>query len=658
MRKTTLTLLTLFALLSGYSGSAQTTYYQTDGTTVATTTGLESGYYLLSVWSIGHEGLLYWSDAGEGTNFGLDANTQIAAKTNVPISSAADSEDLKYLFYINMVAENVFTLQSVKSSRYASLEGPAGVNNQHVNVKDVAADDANIARYTLVFSHGTTPNAAVTIPAGSGVPHFIVKLNNSTFNSNTPAYLHTQSPTGGIQHLTYYGGYNTTSTTGATVSCDKIAFYKLTATEVATLTYNYRMNGTTVLTENRQAIVGAAFPDLTLPAYCTCATSKPAGNVASTDEGSNYDFDITWNGPFQFTASTDNAVWYHVRAAAAQAVLRNPGGAAAIPLKNEGLSTAENTFTYSTNDQWAFVGDPYNGFQFYNRTQNSSNAYGRLVSSTTMSGETGKGTQPVVSFDALPEGYTELWDVTPSTAIANANGFFMGEHGLPNNRMNSRDNYLAFWTGGASAGSTFTVTKSMQELPLHAFGENSYATFYTNYPVTLSSGDVTAYIGTLNAERNTLDMTAITDNIIPANTGVVLEGNSNTVTTANLTIADAAGDFASNQGSLTGTLIDLDIDGFQSAVLVLGPSTDKVPTLGFYQPTAITIPAYRAYINLNTLGVRGFALHFDKEVTGLHPNIGTTHPSDNAAIYDLSGRRVQKATHGVYIRDGKKYIVK
>ncbi len=35
-----------------------------------------------------------------------------------------------------------------------------------------------------------------------------------------------------------------------------------------------------------------------------------------------------------------------------------------------------------------------------------------------------------------------------------------------------------------------------------------------------------------------------------------------------------------------------------------------------------------------------------------------SYPANNDAIYDLQGRRVLNPTRGVYIRNGKKYIVK
>ncbi len=439
--------------------------------------------------------------------------------------------------------------------------------------------------------------------------------------------------------------------------------------ELANITYQYQMNGSVVSSQDINAEVGAAFPDLTLPAYCTSSESKPEGTVAVGDANKTYTYNITWNGPFKYSSTIDDAKWYLITLGKGDnnklPVVRYVDGQNYMTLEQ-----TDNTFSYAKNDQWAFVGNPFNGFKIYNRANNC-----RLIATTEITTNGAQTTFPYVSTEALPSNFTELWDIYEAVVGDNQTaidgGFAIGEHGIVANKINRRwqkvtpnyitsDYRLAFWTTGSDNGSTFTVTKVMQELPLNPFGENSYATFYTNYPVALSSDDVTAYIGTLNAERNTLDMTPITDNIIPANTGVVLEGNSNTVTTANLTIADAAGDFASNQGSLTGTLSDLNIDGFESVVLVLGPSTDDVPTLGFYQPTVTvtTIPAYRAYINLNTLGVRGFALHFDTEVTGLHPNIGTNYPSDNAAIYDLSGRRVSKAGKGIYIMGGKKIYVK
>jgi hypothetical protein len=60
----------------------------------------------------------------------------------------------------------------------------------------------------------------------------------------------------------------------------------------------------------------------------------------------------------------------------------------------------------------------------------------------------------------LPSGNNTLWIPTASTHAAN--GFYLEQKGHASNKMNNRGSKLAYWTGGAGTGSTFTV----QERPV------------------------------------------------------------------------------------------------------------------------------------------------------------------------------------------------
>ncbi len=81
--------------------------------------------------------------------------------------------------------------------------------------------------------------------------------------------------------------------------------------------------------------------------------------------------------------------------------------------------------------------------------------------------------------------------------------------------------------------------------------------------------------------------------------------------------------------------------------------------LGFFTPDnpITTIAANKAFI-ANNGTLQSVALKFGGATTGIGNAIGTT-AEDNAPVYDLSGRRVaQPAKGGVYIKGGRKFIVK
>ena len=470
--------------------------------------------------------------------------------------------------------------------------------------------------------------------------------------------------------LNYHAGSSTvwTWTSGnAPGSADcKIIFEvgDVETAELANITYQYQMNGSVVSSQDINAEVGAAFPDLTLPAYCTSSESKPEGTVAVGDADKTYTYNITWNGPFEYSSTIDDAKWYLMTLGKGDnnklPVVRYVDGQNYMTLEE-----TDNTFSYAKNDQWAFVGNPFNGFKIYNRANN-----GRLIATTEITTNGAQTTFPYVSTEALPSNFTELWDIYEAVVgggqTAIDGGFAIGEHGIVANKINRRwqkvtSNYitsdyrLAFWTTGSDNGSTFTVSQAdLPDLSLNAFDRQTYASFYADYPVEVTSANVKVYTGTVSGTA--LNMTEAADKIIPAGVGVVLVGDAADVTTAALSIANTDGTLA--PGDIEGTTSDRDINGFQDKYLVLGLSDETPQSIGFFRPaTSVTsIPAYKAYIPLTGGSVRGFNFNFDGTTTAIDNATSGTEKAQT--IYDLSGRRVSKAGKGIYIMGGKKIYVK
>ena len=422
------------------------------------------------------------------------------------------------------------------------------------------------------------------------------------------------------------------------------------------ITYQFNVNGVESSKEVLAGI-GRNFPDIDWPAFCQ--GTKPEGTVSAGDNNTTKVINVTWNGPFNFSSTVENAKWYLMTLAKA------PNGNLPVVRYNPSnqyitLEQGDNTFTYAKNDQWAFVGNPFDGFKIYNRALSG----GRLISSTTMTGDEGQNTFPYVSADALQSGYTDTWDVYiqnySGSQSAIPGGFAISQHGTPANKMNRRwqssanggtDYRMAYWTGGSDNGSTFTVSQaSLPNITLNPVNGTSYASFYVDYPVVVTSYDVKVYTGTVN--NNSLDMTEAGDKIIPANVGVVLISETG-ATTAEISISNETGALLS--GDLTGTTTGQNIAGSQSHYLVLGRKTGDTNKVGFYQPTVTQIPANRAYIYLGSSNVQGLAFNFDGATTDINSISATT---DKQEIYDLSGRRVMKANKGLYTINGKKCFIK
>lgn len=394
--------------------------------------------------------------------------------------------------------------------------------------------------------------------------------------------------------------------------------------------------------------IGSAYPNATAPAFCTITGSKPAGKVTAggTETAT---FNATWDGPLDYSSDLANAKWYLMTLGYEEShkqVFRYSTLNTTI-----NLPTDAYTFTYSSKDQFAFVGNPLDGFQVINRSAGNP----RLVANADGTGNPTFANSP-------SSAQSDRWDIynvtvgpASSITVPGDKRFGLNLHGYSAKKLNRSGSTrnVVYW-GDHDNGSTFTVSQAdLPSLALNVFDGKTYASFYVDYPVEVTSENVKVYTGTVSG--NTLQMTEANDKIIPANVGVVLVGNTASETSAALSIANSAGTVA--HGVITGSITDVPIQGYQDQYLVLGLSNQEPQSVGFFQPTVATIPAYRAYIPKSaTQSVRGLYFNFDGETTSIDPTVLT--PAKEETIYDLSGRRVNKTVKGIYIKNGKKIYVK
>lgn len=221
-----------------------------------------------------------------------------------------------------------------------------------------------------------------------------------------------------------------------------------------------------------------------------------------------------------------------------------------------------------------------------------------------------------------------------------------------NGRMNVKTTgAIDKWEGEAGAFNQVTWTIEVAnelEVALNAVNGKSYATTYL--PVGVSAvTDAKAYVAADPVNNETV-MTEATS--FGAKTGVLLVSD-NAAEKAVLTI----GDGTSVESALSGTLLAKDITGAQTKYLVFGKNKANETEVGFFEPstTVTSIPANRAFF-ADAEG-SAIALNFGN-VTAVN-NVVAGNANANAPIFDLSGRRVVKAVKGgLYIQNGKKYIVK
>ena len=192
-------------------------------------------------------------------------------------------------------------------------------------------------------------------------------------------------------------------------------------------------------------------------------------------------------------------------------------------------------------------------------------------------------------------------------------------------------------------------------------GDAGYASAYYSFPVKPSTG-LEAYAIT-SAEGGSATLVAKAD--IPANQGAILKGAKGT--TYKLTAQEATSDWTGNK--LTGTNEDayVEADAYVLAVVNSNVGLYKAernknadgsdPGAGV-SGTCFKNNANKAYLPASELtNARFLTFNFDDNAeTGINAvEIEEAAPA-NAAIYDLSGRRVQSAKSGLYIINGKKVI--
>lgn len=196
--------------------------------------------------------------------------------------------------------------------------------------------------------------------------------------------------------------------------------------------------------------------------------------------------------------------------------------------------------------------------------------------------------------------------------------------------------------------------------------EGNWATF-SNDDVTFFNDDV--IVNTVVVENNSLVSLALdktTANIggkevtgyyVPAKTGVLVYSADETVTyyvVKNKEVAPVDGDF-----NMLKPASEKMTEGFKFYKLAYDNYTEKTG-LGFYwgaaEGGAFTVKpglAYLAVPQAQAANVKGFS--FDGTQTGIN---GVEATTAKGAIYNLNGQRVEKAQRGIYIQNGKKFIVK
>lgn len=186
----------------------------------------------------------------------------------------------------------------------------------------------------------------------------------------------------------------------------------------------------------------------------------------------------------------------------------------------------------------------------------------------------------------------------------------------------------------------------------------------THYFTTFSSDKavefVDATVYTVGVNDNKLSLNEVKGNQVPANTGVLVQSNE---TNAMYVYIESAPAIEGNllRASVTEQTTTGADDTKEYKYYMLSYNKDN-ENLGFYwgenDGAAFTSKAGRAYLAVEktneVAAVKGFSLS-DME-TGISQVCGSA--ANKGVIYDLQGRRVERAVRGLYIMNGRKVMVK
>ena len=260
------------------------------------------------------------------------------------------------------------------------------------------------------------------------------------------------------------------------------------------------------------------------------------------------------------------------------------------------------------------------------------------------------------------QGTMAPMDVAAGKAlVANENGF---SYVKSNDWIEAYNAYIAHDFDPESVDTIYTVIGNQElrtfELTVSSVG---YATMYLDYAVNIPQG-VGVYVAS-TVEEDRIKMTEL-NGIIPANTGVIVKAKAGTYRF----LEGSASTPRVAENLLRGTVTrqQISTDSNSSYYVLSAPGGEVgMYTVALDANGKFWNNANKAYmvvgfsIGLDDSGVepesqlsRRLVFDFGDE-TGIDEveteNAGT-------AVYDLSGRRVQKAQKGIYIQNNKKVLVK
>lgn len=415
-----------------------------------------------------------------GSSFDAPLTVMVNAQTAVfVLSGAGHISSLGLTVVINpTIASGGATLPSAYGSfdgqtyTTSDASGLAGVTvtasaGLSINEQDVSGTGYGKCFKLLTAAASTNYTVTLTAPSGYVITGYYMGCSANSNNNR-----HTITPAGWAEGVEVSSppyhipngpkpievtGLNANSTSftistangGNTLYLPTFKIYVVKGTAVNNVTYHVMFNGSDVAnTTVAASAVGSAalLPTSLQKPLCTyeyysdaaCTTPLSTLTAGTTDVYAKCTFSA-----FTASISFNTATWYYLKIKDNNYTTYVSGATpnVTLPTSNAGDRTT----------QWAFFGDPYNGFQLKNRAAGND----LVLGSATAAGDGNSGGNTYATLKA-PESQTyERWFPGISTHYSST-GFYLNN--AQNHALNQRSTAnLAYWTESKDAGSTFRV---------------------------------------------------------------------------------------------------------------------------------------------------------------------------------------------------------
>lgn len=512
-----------------------------------------------------------------------------------------------------------------------------------------------------------SPTHAITLVEGTGdyANKFVIKFDNSHFLN-----------AGGSGQVAIDGWGPGGTTNGGKIdggNANTITAVGDIPTTSYTITYKYYWNGTLLVTDTKTVDKNDVTPAIrTIPSYVNVTVTPSLAPTVT--ENATYTITTTANEscPLKISSDLENAQWMTMKMPNSKAGKWIAGDAEGyVTLKGYDESITPEDYPYYV---WAVVGNWFNGFQIYSKSDVTKKMNGRLLTFNNGTGGESNFSFRYITFgnENLAENLT-TWYISDSNEsnvyvlnLINGTGTssaFVGNHTSDNGHFSTWVTTLSAAQQNADCKITFdTPAPLVNFTEVNNFDGKKVATFSSASAFKLPTGVTAYYIArTYNAEFKAIIKPIEEATTIAANIGVILLSENEN---ASLYMLPTTSGIAPTEENLllhsaNGPVDIVNDETGTNFILAKKNGAAVFNKVKLNSQGSGEIAQGKAYLHIpNGSSVSQFVLSLDENQTTTI-DFNNLFLQDNLPVYDLQGRKMQgKLQPGIYVKKGQKFIVK